>query len=210
MDKLSETLSLNILNTTTTINSTSVLTPSGQAAKSIGSGGGGANGGSGGGSGGGNSVTVSTSTGKVIMANAVHEDLVRSLRHLLTAVTRILLLADNVVVKQLLLIGNSLNAAANSLVDGSSFDGGGGGGVQGSGPGGAVVVPGDPRVSGHDVVVGLSNKSMGTMHHFTEFVKAFCDFGSEMIQLVKLTTSKCHIFYSSTYFPNIPPDFCYF
>ena len=117
---------------------------------------------------------------------------VLSLRHLLTAVTRILLLADNVVVKQLLLIGNSLNAAAaaNSLVDGGSFDGGGGGGVQGSGPGGAVVVPGDPRVSGHDVVVGLSNKSMATMNHFTEFVKAFCDFGSEMVHLVKLTTSK--------------------
>ena len=35
-----------------------------------------------------------------------------------------------------------------------------------------------------------SPKAMNTMHHFTEFVKAFCDFGSEMVHLVRLTTSK--------------------
>ena len=36
----------------------------------------------------------------------------------------------------------------------------------------------------------MSPKAMNTMHHFTEFVKAFCDFGSEMVHLVRLTTSK--------------------
>ena len=40
------------------------------------------------------------------------------------------------------------------------------------------------------VQVQDTSKSIGTMHHFTEFVKAFCDFGSEMIQIVKLTSSK--------------------
>ena len=36
----------------------------------------------------------------------------------------------------------------------------------------------------------MSPKAMNTMHHFTEFVKAFCDFGSEMVHLVRLTTGK--------------------
>ena len=40
-----------------------------------------------------------------------------------------------------------------------------------------------------------SPKAMNTMHHFTEFVKAFCDFGSEMVHLVRLTTSKRFILY---------------
>ena len=44
-------------------------------------------------------------TVKVVISEG-HEDLVRSLRHLLTSVTRILLLADNVVVKQLLQVGS--------------------------------------------------------------------------------------------------------
>ena len=45
-------------------------------------------------------------TVKIVISEG-HEDLVRSLRHLLTSVTRILLLADNVVVKQLLQVGSS-------------------------------------------------------------------------------------------------------
>ena len=47
-----------------------------------------------------------------------------------------------------------------------------------------------------------SPKSMSTMHHFTEFVKAFCDFGSEMVHLVRLTTSK--IFLLTYFYYNQP------
>ena len=29
--------------------------------------------------------------------------------------------------------------------------------------------------------------SISTMHHFNEFVKAFCDFGSDMVHLIRIT-----------------------
>ena len=32
--------------------------------------------------------------------------------------------------------------------------------------------------------------SMSTMHHFNEFVKAFCDFGSDMVHLIRISTGK--------------------
>ena len=32
--------------------------------------------------------------------------------------------------------------------------------------------------------------TMNTMHHFTEFVKAFCDFGSEMNSTVRIATGR--------------------
>lgn len=75
------------------------------------------------------------------------EALLRTLRRLLVSVTQILLLADNVVVKQLLTLAKDKNPA-NDL------------------------------------------NTMSTMHHFTEFVKAFCDFGSEMNSTVRIATGK--------------------
>ena len=33
-----------------------------------------------------------------------------------------------------------------------------------------------------------AGKSQSTMHHFNEFVKAFCDFGSDMVHLIRITT----------------------
>ena len=73
------------------------------------------------------------------------EALLRTLRRLLVSVTQILLLADNVVVKQLLTVSKD-KGPANDL------------------------------------------NTMSTMHHFTEFVKAFCDFGSEMNSTVRIAT----------------------
>ena len=101
------------------------------------------------------------------------EALVRTLRRLLAAVTRILLLADNVVVKQLLVTGtpNAIstmekkpkvsNVSSNNQVTST---------------GQAVSA------------VNQAGKSQSTMHHFNEFVKAFCDFGSDMVHLIRITT----------------------
>ena len=72
------------------------------------------------------------------------EPLVRTLRRLLAAVTRILLLADNVVVKQLLNQSDKTKA----------------------------------------------NSENNLMNHFNEFVKAFCDFGSDMLHLIRITTGR--------------------
>jgi hypothetical protein len=80
-------------------------------------------------------------------AEADLEALLRTLRRLLVSVTQILLLADNVVVKQLLTVSKD-KGPANDL------------------------------------------NTMSTMHHFTEFVKAFCDFGSEMNSTVRIATGK--------------------
>ena len=35
--------------------------------------------------------------------------------------------------------------------------------------------------------------SISTMHHFNEFVKAFCDFGSDMVHLIRITAGMIHI-----------------
>ncbi len=75
------------------------------------------------------------------------EALLRTLRRLLVSVTQILLLADNVVVKQLLTLSKEKGPAKDL-------------------------------------------NTMSTMHHFTEFVKAFCDFGSEMNSTVRIATGK--------------------
>ncbi|CAB4060708.1 unnamed protein product [Lepeophtheirus salmonis] len=84
------------------------------------------------------------------------ETLIRSARVLLSGVTRILLLADNVVVNKLLI----------------SKDG--------DEPPKAVV----PSSSSSVICDQLC--SLKTMHHFTEFVKAFCDYGSEMVHFLRL------------------------
>ena len=81
------------------------------------------------------------------------ETLLRTLRRLLVAATQILLLADNVVVKQLLAGGSSKEKQLQSSTS-------------------------------------AELTSMNTMHHFSEFVKAFCDFGSEMVHLVRIATGK--------------------
>ena len=86
-------------------------------------------------------------TGSCPPAEADLEALLRTLRRLLVSVTQILLLADNVVVKQLLTVSKD-KGPANDL------------------------------------------NTMSTMHHFTEFVKAFCDFGSEMNSTVRIATGK--------------------
>lgn len=75
------------------------------------------------------------------------EALLRTLRRLLVSVTQILLLADNVVVNQLLSVSK-------------------------------------------DKHPGFEFITMSTMQHFTEFVKAFCDFGSEMLSTVRIATGK--------------------
>ena len=85
-------------------------------------------------------------------AEADLEALLRTLRRLLVSVTQILLLADNVVVKQLLTVSKD-KGPANDL------------------------------------------NTMSTMHHFTEFVKAFCDFGSEMNSTVRIATGKTNLIY---------------
>ena len=78
-----------------------------------------------------------------------------TLRSLLAGVTRVLLLADNVVVKQLLL------AVGGGAVDGHQS-------------------PKAPK----DIAEDVAGASLNTMNLFTEFVKAFCDFGMEMLQLI--------------------------
>lgn len=105
------------------------------------------------------------------------EALVRTLRRLLAAVTRILLLADNVVVKQLLVAGTP-----NSII--STME---------KKP--KTNVSSNNQVSSAANAVAVANqagKSQSTMHHFNEFVKAFCDFGSDMVHLIRITTGmKC-------------------
>ncbi|QQP50756.1 Alphacatulinlike, partial [Caligus rogercresseyi] len=85
------------------------------------------------------------------------ETLIRSARVLLSGVTRILLLADNVVVNKLL-ISNDGDDPPKAVAQSSSSAGAG---------------------SGASLLCDQLS-SLKTMHHFTEFVKAFCDYGSEM------------------------------
>ncbi len=88
------------------------------------------------------------------------EALVRALRCLLAAVTKVLLLADSVVVRQLLVSkGEALVGQEEAAVVG--------------GPEAAAAAASDPC------------SAAGTMRHFTEFVKAFCDFGIDMIHLAQ-------------------------
>ena len=88
------------------------------------------------------------------------EALVRALRCLLAAVTKVLLLADSVVVRQLLVSkGEVLVGQEEAAVVGA--------------PEAAAAAASDPC------------SAAGTMRHFTEFVKAFCDFGIDMIHLAQ-------------------------
>ena len=89
-------------------------------------------------------------------------ELVITLKNLLAAVTRILLLADNVVVKQLL---------TNASLSQQDAAGAGGGGSSSS--------------MAAAFAAGLLDQDCcgDTMNLFTEFVKAFCDFGMQMIQM---------------------------
>ena len=100
------------------------------------------------------------------------EALVRTLRRLLAAVTRILLLADNVVVKQLLVAGTP-----NSII--STME---------KKPKTSVSSNNQVAAGTAVAVANQAGKSQSTMHHFNEFVKAFCDFGSDMVHLIRITT----------------------
>ncbi len=89
------------------------------------------------------------------------EALVRALRCLLAAVTKVLLLADSVVVRQLLVSkGEVLVGQEEAAVGGPEAAA-------------AAAAASDPC------------SAAGTMRHFTEFVKAFCDFGIDMIHLAQ-------------------------
>ena len=110
-----------------------------------------------------------------VVTQADLEALVRTLRRLLAAVTRILLLADNVVVKQLLVASLSTVGTIDGKKTKKST---GSGSVQV-----AVANPNQPAAS----VVKVPVASLSTMHHFNEFVKAFCDFGSDMVHLIRIT-----------------------
>ena len=104
-----------------------------------------------------------------VVTQADLEALVRTLRRLLAAVTRILLLADNVVVKQLLVASNSSTMEKKTKKQGA---------------GAPPVTNGTPNPGG---APGKGVASISTMHHFNEFVKAFCDFGSDMVHLIRIT-----------------------
>ena len=121
------------------------------------------------------------------------EALIRTLRRLLAAVTRILLLADNVVVKQLLVASNS--NVQSTMVDGP------GKGPNPGGPGSHTAgAQGSPAASNASKAAASANNqaavlaSMSTMHHFNEFVKAFCDFGSDMVHLIRISTGNFRYF----------------
>ena len=105
------------------------------------------------------------------------EALIRTLRRLLAAVTRILLLADNVVVKQLLVASNTGSTSTMDIKQKGSKSGN----------------SGSPATSASKATATVNNQaailaSMSTMHHFNEFVKAFCDFGSDMVHLIRIST----------------------
>ena len=139
-------------------------------------------------------TTKNSLVGLGVVTQADLESLVRTLRRLLAAVTRILLLADNVVVKQLLVASST---AGGNVIDkrGSVKN------VKKSGTSpsqnhvGSSAGDRTHDLSGRDrgamqpvVNTATSLKaSISTMHHFNEFVKAFCDFGSDMVHLIRIT-----------------------
>ena len=81
-----------------------------------------------------------------------------------------------------------------SMVDGSVQKSGG------NSAGGNMSAVGSAAGGGNVVVTSKAEKklnnqaailaSMSTMHHFNEFVKAFCDFGSDMVHLIRISTGK--------------------
>ena len=90
------------------------------------------------------------------------EALVRALRCLLAAVTKVLLLADSVVVRQLLVSKGEVLVGQEE-----------------------AAVVGGPEAAAAAAAASDPCSAAGTMRHFTEFVKAFCDFGIDMIHLAQ-------------------------
>ena len=89
---------------------------------------------------------------------------------------------------------SSVQGDPHGLLAHSQSHSGSGGGGGGGGPGNSTL-----NQATNSSLQTMSPKAMNTMHHFTEFVKAFCDFGSEMVHLVRLTTGKNHrIMFSSS------------
>lgn len=82
---------------------------------------------------------------------------------------------------------SSVQGDPHGLLAHSQSHSGSGGGGGGGGPGNSSL-----NQASNSSLQTMSPKAMNTMHHFTEFVKAFCDFGSEMVHLVRLTTGKNH------------------
>lgn len=121
-----------------------------------------------------------------VVTQADLEALVRTLRRLLAAVTRILLLADNVVVKQLL-VASSVSGSSNFIrwhvmTHDNSLSGTIEKKAKKTGSSPTVTNNGGGPTNSVKAVASIS-----TMHHFNEFVKAFCDFGSDMVHLIRIT-----------------------
>ena len=96
------------------------------------------------------------------------------------------------------------------MVDGSVQKSGG------NSAGGNMSAVGSAAGGGNVVVTSKAEKklnnqaailaSMSTMHHFNEFVKAFCDFGSDMVHLIRISTGKSISTKSNTsLLDNVPP-----
>ena len=140
-------------------------------------------------------TTKNSLVGLGMITQADLEALVRTLRRLLAAVTRILLLADNVVVKQLLVASSTTNSVIIDKMGSVKKK------KNGSSPGqnhvvgvsAGMVSGGSPSGRDRGTVLQPVNTatslkaSISTMHHFNEFVKAFCDFGSDMVHLIRIT-----------------------
>ena len=96
--------------------------------------------------------------------------------------------------KQLLVASTNSTTSTMSMVDGSVQKSGG------NSAGGNMSAVGSAAGGGNVVVTSKAEKklnnqaailaSMSTMHHFNEFVKAFCDFGSDMVHLIRISTGK--------------------
>ena len=96
--------------------------------------------------------------------------------------------------KQLLVASTNFTTSTMSMVDGSVQKSGG------NSAGGNMSAVGSAAGGGNVVVTSKAEKklnnqaailaSMSTMHHFNEFVKAFCDFGSDMVHLIRISTGK--------------------
>ena len=72
---------------------------------------------------------------------------------------------------------------------GNSAGGAAGGNMSAAAAGGGNVVvtsKAEKKLNNQAAILA----SMSTMHHFNEFVKAFCDFGSDMVHLIRISTGK--------------------
>ena len=112
--------------------------------------------------------------------------------------------------KQLLVASTNSTTSTMSMVDGSVQKSGG------NSAGGNMSAVGSAAGGGNVVVTSKAEKklnnqaailaSMSTMHHFNEFVKAFCDFGSDMVHLIRISTGKSISTKSNiSLLDNVPP-----